>query len=1241
MELAEIIEKAPIIYARLDIWGNILYINDFIFSVTGYSKQEIIGNNFWQIFYPDELKWQIDLVYQEFNNHRDISWYETKCRCKNGGEKVLTLTTHNEWKNSQLKYINLFAHDITEHKNVLSQLRETFSEFEDVVEKSASIILKMDIDGNITFFNKYAEELFGYSRKEIIGKNIVGTIVPEKESTGRNLRELIQDIIANPEKYARNINENITRNGCRLWISWTNRPIYDQDGNLKEILCIGNDITPYYEAQRLYEILTTNSLTGIYMFQGNKFIYVNQSLAEIFGYQSPEEILNNHLGPLELTHPEDIPLAHEMIRRRIEEGQPYARYRFRGIKKNGETIWVEAFGSRVDYRGKPAILGTLIDVTKEVRAKEEIAKTKEELERVFDSFLEPLMIIGSDFRIKKINPATQTLIGLSPQKIVGEYCFKLIHGSNSPPSFCPHNKALQDGKFHSTEVYEGKLKRYVYISVSPILDTEGKVIECVHFIHDVTKQKEMEIALRESEEMFRVLTERSLVGIYLLDGQRIIYVNPTLAELLGYTQEEIYSKNVIDFIYPEDKGLVSENIRKRLSGEDFPRYRYRAVRKDGRVIWIEAYGKRINYRGRLAILGALRDITSEIEAENRIKELLQFRNNIIENANVWIDVMDEEGRVIIWNKAAEMISGYKKSEVIGRRKIWEKLYPDRDYRRRVINEMKEILKQKGIIENYESEITAKSGEKKTLLWHVQDLYTPQEDKSQSMALGVDITELKRKQEEVFYLQKLTFEILDDLPFGVYSIDKNGVIDFFNRKMVEIAGAKSSDEVVGLNVFEMPTYKRAGLTEYFRKGLNGEPFFIPEVEYTSSTGERTTIRQYSGIPVKNVKGEVERLLLVVADITKMKKLQEELEEERSFLNLIYDTIQGIVVVIDVNGKIVFLNKFIEELTGYRREELIGKDWLEIFIPQRIKKKLRQYFQELVSGNIAVEKRVYENPILTKSGDEKLILWSNSQIVEDGKIKYILSIGQDITELKQLEQMLLEREKLAVIGEIATGVAHEIKNPLSIILQGINYLENKKFLEKSFTLPRSGKTVDVIGKMKQAVDRAVFLLNELLDLSRAGKMDYERFRFVEIIQETLAMLEYRIKKKRVRIEVNCPPDLEVFGDRRWLSQVLINLVNNSLDAVSEKKGEIYIIVEKYAQLVVIIVKDNGKGIKSEDLGKVFLPYFTTKKKKGLGLGLAICKKVIEAHNGKIYINSESEKGTEVRIVIPEGKLQEVQK
>ncbi len=1235
MELAEIIEKAPIIYARLDIWGNTLYINDFIFSVTGYSKQEIIGNNFWQIFYPDELKWQIDLVYQEFNNHRDISWYETRCRCKEGGEKILALTTHNEWENSKIKFINLFAQDITEHKNVLSQLRDTFSEFEQLVEKSGSIILKMDTQGNITFFNKYAEELFGYSREEIIGKNVVGTIVPEVESTGRNLRLLLQDIATNPEKYARNINENITRDKKRVWVSWTNRPLYDQDGNLKEILCVGNDITPYYETQRLYEILTTNSLVGIYLVQNDKFIYVNPSLVEIFGYQSQEEILDNRFGPLDLTHPEDRPQVQEMFKKRLEERQPYARYRFRGIKKNGEIIWVEVLGSRVDYRGKPAILGTILDITKEVKANEEIAKTKEELERVFEAFSAPLMLVSSDFKIKKINAAGEKMIGLPRQKIVGEYCFKFIHGTNSPPSFCPHNKALQDGKFHFAEVYEGKLKKYIYISVSPILDNEGNVVESVHFIHDVTRQKEMEIALRESEEMFRVLAERSLMGIYLLDGERIIYVNPTLAELLGYTQEEIYSKNVIDFIYPEDKGLVSENIKKRLSGEDFPRYRYRAVRKDGKVIWIEAYGKRINYRGRPVILGALRDITSEIEAENRIKELLQFRENIIENANVWIDVMDKDGKVVVWNKAAEVISGYKKSEVIGRRKIWEKLYPDRNYRRRVINEMKEILKQKGIIENYESEITTQSGEKRTLLWYVRYLYNPQGNKTGSMALGMDITELKKKQEEVFYLQKLTFEILDDLPFGVYSINKNGMIDFFNKKMVEMAGAKSADEIVGLNVFEMPTYKRAGLTEYFRKGLKGEPFFIPEVEYTSSTGERTTIRQYSGIPVKNVKGEVERLLLVVVDITEMKKLQEELEEERSFLNLIYDTIQGIVVVLDFNGKIVFVNKFIEELTGYRREELIEKDWFDVFIPQGIKKKLRQYFQELVSGNIEVERRVYENPILTKSGDEKLILWSNSQIVEDGKIKYILSIGQDITELKQLEQMLLEREKLAVIGEIAAGVAHEIKNPLAIILQGINYLENKKFLKKSFTLPRSGKTMDVIGKMKQAVDRAVFLLNELLDLSRAGEMEYEKFRFVEIIQETLAMLEYKIKKKRVRIKVNCSPDLEVSGDRRWLSQVLINLVNNSLDAVSEKIGEIYIIVEKYDQWVVIIVKDNGKGIKPEDLQKVFLPYFTTKKKKGLGLGLTICKKVIEAHNGKIYINSEYGKGTEVRIIIPGDK------
>jgi PAS domain S-box-containing protein len=1240
MEVEKIIEIAPVIYAHLDLWGNVLYINNFISAVTDYSKEEMVGKNFWQILYPQELKWQIDLIYEQFNNGRDINNYETECRCKDGRKKILTLTTYNEWEDSKPKSIHLFAQDITEHKNVLSQLRETFAEFEELVEESGSIILKMDPQGNVTFFNKYAEQLFGYKKEEIIGKNVVGTIVPEKESTGRNLRELILNIGKDPERYARNINENITRDGRRLWVSWTNRPIYDQNGNLKEILCIGNDITPYYETKQLYEVLTTHSLAGIYMFQDNKFVYVNPSLAKIFGYDSPDEILNSQLGPLDLTHPEDRNLAQEMIRRRIEEGQPYARYRFRGIRKDGQIIWLEALGSRIEYRGEPAILGTLIDVTQEVMAREEITRTKDELEKIFNSFSEPLMLIDSDFRIKKINQAGEKLLDLSHDEIIGKHCYQIIHGKNSPPSFCPHNKALSDGKPHCAEVYEGRLDRYIFMSISPILDTEGNVVESVHFIHDITRQKEMEISLRESEEMFKVLSEQSLVGIYLLDEQQIIYVNPTLAELLGYTQQEIYSCNVMDFIYPEDRELVAENIRKKLSGEiDFIRYRCRAVRKDGKVMWVETYGRRINYKGRPAILGALRDITQELEAENRIKELLQFRNNIIENANVWIDVMDENRKVLIWNKAAERISGYKKAEIIGKKKVWEKLYPDKNYRKKIINEMKEILEKEGVIENYETEITTKTGEKRILLWHIQNLYNPQGEKTGSVALGVEVTELRRKQEEIFYLQKLTFEILDDVPFGVYSINKDGVIDFFNKKMVEISGAKSKQDVLGLNVFEMPTYQKVGLTEYFRRGLNGESFFIPEIECTSYTGGKTTIRQYSGIPVKNVKGEVERLLLVVADLTETKKLQKELESERQFLHKIYDTIKGIVVVLDSNGKIIFVNRFIEEISEYTREEIIGKDWFEIFIPKRIKGKLKDYFKEIISQNIEPPRLVYENPIVTKSGEERLILWSNSIIPENGKVKYVLSIGQDITELKHLEQMLLEREKLAVIGEIASGVAHEIKNPLSIILQGINYLESKKFLEKSFTLPREVKTLDVMEKMKKAVQRAVFLLNELLDLSRAGEMRYEKFKFREIIDDAISMLEYRIKQKKAKIRVDCPQDLKMFGDKNWLSQVVINLINNSLDAVPEYKGRISISVEKYENLIVLVVKDNGKGIKSEDLGKVFQPYFTTKKKKGLGLGLAICRKVVEAHNGKIYISSEYGKGTEVRIVIPEGKPQEV--
>jgi PAS domain S-box-containing protein len=133
--------------------------------------------------------------------------------------------------------------DITERKRAETALKASEEKYRELVQSANSIILRMDVSGKVTFFNEFAQVFFGYSEDEMLGKNVVGTIVPELESTGRDLRAMIEDIGVNPDRYMNNVNENMLRNGERVWVSWTNKPVFGENGLIREILCVGNDIT--------------------------------------------------------------------------------------------------------------------------------------------------------------------------------------------------------------------------------------------------------------------------------------------------------------------------------------------------------------------------------------------------------------------------------------------------------------------------------------------------------------------------------------------------------------------------------------------------------------------------------------------------------------------------------------------------------------------------------------------------------------------------------------------------------------------------------------------------------------------------------------------------------------------------------------------------------------------------------------------------------------------------------------
>ena len=133
--------------------------------------------------------------------------------------------------------------DISERKRVEKALQKSEAKYRELVQNANSVILRMDLEGKITFFNEFAQRFFGFTEEEIIGKNVIGTIVPEKESTGRDLAAMIRDIGIHPEKYKINENENMRSNGEKVWIAWTNNIVVDEENKVEELLCFGNDIT--------------------------------------------------------------------------------------------------------------------------------------------------------------------------------------------------------------------------------------------------------------------------------------------------------------------------------------------------------------------------------------------------------------------------------------------------------------------------------------------------------------------------------------------------------------------------------------------------------------------------------------------------------------------------------------------------------------------------------------------------------------------------------------------------------------------------------------------------------------------------------------------------------------------------------------------------------------------------------------------------------------------------------------
>ncbi len=227
----------------------IFFANDAVERVFGWKPQEIIGKK-TLIFYRNQEDYEeIGRRFYPLLEKQRTHIEDFPCKRKDGKEILCRVSASIIGKEMTEKGIIVMYEDITEQKNIEEKLKESERKYRELVENANSIILKWNSKGEITFMNEYGQAFFGYSEQEILGRHVVGTIVPETESTGRDLRPLIDQICADPKAFEKNINENMKRDGSRVWVAWTNKAIFDQKGKIIEVFSVGTDITDLKKAE--------------------------------------------------------------------------------------------------------------------------------------------------------------------------------------------------------------------------------------------------------------------------------------------------------------------------------------------------------------------------------------------------------------------------------------------------------------------------------------------------------------------------------------------------------------------------------------------------------------------------------------------------------------------------------------------------------------------------------------------------------------------------------------------------------------------------------------------------------------------------------------------------------------------------------------------------------------------------------------------------------------------------------
>jgi PAS domain S-box-containing protein len=621
------------------------------------------------------------------------------------------------------------------------------------------------------------------------------------------------------------------------------------------------------------------------------------------------------------------------------------------------------------------------------------------------------------------------------------------------------------------------------------------------------------------------------------------------------------------------------------------------------------------------------------QAEEALRESEEKYRTLFETALDGVVVIDAETmKMVLANKAAAEIGGFDSVEGMLETNFLDFIAPEE--RERVIRIMAEDMFEKDLRQVNEFRAIKKNGEK---IWvSAIGVRTEYQGRLAGLCSFRNVTERKQAEERLQQSEENLKAYLESAPDGIYINDLKGTFLYGNKKAEEIMGYKR-EELIGksfLHLKILPGKHLAKAGKLLVLNVMGKPTGPDEFEMIRKNGSHVWV-EINTTPVKQQEGTV--VIGFVRDITKRKQAEEALRESeeryRSIVNLSGEVGEAVIMLQDTEqgeATHIFVSDQWPRITGYSRKELLGMSFFDLVLPQNRQASLERHRRKMSGESIP---ELFEMSIIRKDGTEVPIEVTSAYTTYQGERANVVFV-RDITKRKgaeerekKLQQELDLASRLATVGEMSSGIAHEINNPLTGVI-GFSDLLLKKDLPEDIR-----EYVNIIYEGSQ---RVASITNRMLTFARQRKPERTSVEINEIIETTLAMRTYEMESSNIKITTQLASDIPLtFADASQLQQVFLNII---LNAEMEMKlahggGNLTVKTKRIDNTIQVSFGDDGPGILKKNLERLFNPFFTTREPgKGTGLGLSICYSIVTQHGGKIYARSRLGKGATFFVELP---------